>query len=72
MPNVYTRELEELIIVYPYCHIDDVVDSDIATRQTAAVDLKALAAEGVLKKIKTGGENLYVNFPLPALRAEWE
>lgn len=39
-------------------------------RQTAAVYLKALAAEGFLEEIKAGRENLYVNPPLLTLLAE--
>ena len=70
MPRIYSRELTELIFVYPYCRIGDVVRADIAKRQTAAVYLKALTAEGVLKETKAGRENLYINPPLLALLAE--
>ena len=72
MPKIYSRELAELIFVHPYCRISDVVAADIAKRQTAAVYLKALAAQGVLKQIKAGRENLYINPPLLALLAERE
>ncbi len=72
MPKIYSRELVELIFVHPYCRISDVVAASIAKRQTAAVYLKALAAEGVLEQIKAGRENLYVNPPLLALLAEHE
>ncbi len=69
-PKMYSRELVELIFVHPYCRISDVVAADIAKRQTAAVYLKALAAQGVLEQIKAGRENLYINPPLLALLAE--
>ena len=69
MPKIYSRELAELIFVNPYCRIGDVVKADIAKRQTAAVYLKALAAEGLLEEIKSGRENLYINPPLLALLA---
>ncbi|MCE2519054.1 MAG: Fic family protein [Alphaproteobacteria bacterium] len=72
MPKIYSRELVELIFVHPYCRISDVVAASIAKRQTAAVYLKALAAEGVLEQIKVGRENLYINPPLLALLAEHE
>ncbi len=72
MPKIYSRELAELIFVNPYCRIGDVVMADIAKRQTAAVYLKALAAEGLLEEIKAGRENLYINPPLLALLAERE
>ena len=72
IPKIYSRELTELIFVHPYCRIGDVVKADIAKRQTAAVYLKALAAEGLLEEIKAGRENLYINPPLLALLAERE
>ena len=56
--------------MHPYCRIGDAVAADIAKRQTAAVYLKALAAEGLLQKIKAGRENLYINPLLLALLAE--
>ncbi len=71
-PKIYSRELVELIFVHPYCRISDVVAADIAKRQTAAVYLNALAAEGILRQIKAGRENLYLNPPLLALLAERE
>ncbi len=70
MPKIYSRELAELIFVNPYSRISDVVEADIAKRQTAAVYLKALAAEGVLEEIKAGRENLYINPPLLELLSE--
>ena len=70
MPKIYSRELAELIFVNPYCRVSDVVKADIAKRQTAAVYLRALAAEGVLEEIKAGRENLYINPPLLALLTE--
>ena len=72
IPKIYSRELAELIFVHPYCRIGDVVNADIAKRQTAAVYLNALAAEGFLQKIKAGRENLYINPPFLALLAERE
>ncbi|MCY3879518.1 MAG: hypothetical protein OXF74_10125 [Rhodobacteraceae bacterium] len=44
-----------------YCRISDVVKAGIAKRQTAANYLNALAAEGILRKIRAGRENLYIN-----------
>ncbi len=70
LPKIYSRELAELIFVNPYCRIGNVVEADIAKRQTAARYLKALAAEGLLEEIKMGRENLYINPPLLALLSE--
>ncbi len=72
IPKIYSRELVELIFVHPYCRISDVVNTDIAKRQTAAVYLKALAAEGHLQETKAGRENLYINPSLLTLLAERE
>ncbi len=70
MPKIHSRELVELIFVNPCCRIGDVVEAGIARRQTAAVYLKALVAEGLLEEIKVGRENLYINLPLLALLSE--
>lgn len=70
LPKMYSRELAELIFVNPYCRIGDVVDAGIAKRQTAAVYLKALATEGILKELKAGRENLYINPALLTLLSE--
>jgi Fic family protein len=63
-PKVYSRELVELIFAQPYCRIANVVDADIAQRQTASVYLKALSAIGVLEEREAGRERLFIN---PAL-----
>jgi Fic family protein len=60
-PAVYSRELVELIFVQPYSRIANVVEADIAKRQTASVYLKELCDVGVLKEIKVGREKLFIN-----------
>jgi Fic family protein len=60
-PAVYSRELIELIFVQPYCRIGNLVDADIAQRQTASVYLKELCDVGVLKEVKVGREKLFIN-----------
>ncbi len=66
-PAVYSRELIELIFVQPYCRIGNLVDADIAKRQTASVYLKELCNAGVLKEVKAGREKLFINPRLMAL-----
>ncbi len=61
LPKIYSRELAEIIFVNPYCRIGDLVDSGIAKRQTASTYLKALVEIGVLREIKSGRENLFIN-----------
>ncbi len=70
LPKIHSRELVELIFANPCCRIRDLVEADIAKRQTAAVYLKALTAAGILEEIKAGRENLYRNPPLLAQLAE--
>ena len=60
-PQIYSRELAELVFVQPYCRIGDVVDANIAQRQTASVYLKRLCEIGALKEIKAGREKLFIN-----------
>ncbi|MBI4501086.1 MAG: Fic family protein [Gemmatimonadetes bacterium] len=59
--GAYSRELEELIFVQPYCRIKNVVEAGIAQRQTAAVYLKQLVGAGVLEEVKVGREKLFIN-----------
>ncbi len=70
LPKIYSRELVELTFVHPYCRISDVVGAGVAKRQTAAVYLKALAAEGFVEEAKAGRENLYINPRLMALLSD--
>lgn len=64
LPKIYSRELAEVIFVNPYCRIGDLVSAGIAKRQAASAYLKALVEDGLLREVKAGRENLYIN---PAL-----
>lgn len=61
MPKIYSRELAELIFVKPYCRIGDLVEANIAKRQTASVYLKELVGADILQEVRIGRENLYIN-----------
>ena len=61
LPKIYTWELVELLFKQPYCRIGNLVNADIAKRQTASVYLKQLCDIGVLKEIKSGRENIFVH-----------
>jgi len=61
LPKIYSWELVELLFRQPYCRINNLVDSNIAKRQTASVYLKQLCDLGVLKEVKSGRENLFVH-----------
>lgn len=62
-PQIYSRELVDMIFVQPYCRIGNLVEAGIAQRQTASVYLKALAAPevGVLQEYKAGREKLFLH-----------
>jgi Fic family protein len=60
-PKIYSRELVEVIFTQPYCRIQNVVESNIAKRQTASTYLKTLESVGVLKEIKVGREKLFIH-----------
>lgn len=60
-PKIYSHELMNVIFQQPYCRIQNLVEADIAQRQTASTYLKKLAAIGVLKEIVSGKEKLFVH-----------
>lgn len=61
IPKIYSRELAEVIFENPYCRIRDVVEANIAQRQTASTYLKAMVTADILEEVKAGRENLYIN-----------
>jgi Fic family protein len=60
-PKIYSRELVDLLFRQPYCRIQDVVEANIAQRQTASTYLKRLAAIGVLDERQRGREKVFVH-----------
>ena len=66
--RIYSKELIELLFVQPYCKVKQLVDADIAKRQTAAEYLKELEKIGILKSKKVGTTNLYLNIKLGPIR----
>ncbi|MEM9334313.1 MAG: Fic family protein [Pseudomonadota bacterium] len=61
LPKIYSWELVELLFRQPYCRISNIVENNIAKRQTASVYLKQLCEVGVLREIKSGRENIFVH-----------
>ena len=59
LPQVYSKELVELIFRQPYCRISFVVEAGIAKRQTASVYLQELERIGILAGQKKGREVVY-------------
>jgi Fic family protein len=61
LPKIYGYELLSVIFEQPYCRIKNLVEKDIAKRQTASEYLKQLAGIGVLQEVQAGKEKLFVH-----------
>lgn len=59
--KIYSRELVDMLFAQPYCRIQNLVEADIAKRQTASVYLKQLASVGMLSEVKVGREKLFIH-----------
>ena len=55
------HELVQTIFEQPYCRISNLVEKDIAKRQTASSYLKQLVEIGVLQEKTAGNEKLFLN-----------
>ena len=60
-PEVYSRELIDMLFVQPYCKISFLVEAGIASRNTASKYLHRLVELGLLEKVHFGNESLYLN-----------
>ncbi|TVQ16374.1 MAG: Fic family protein, partial [Bacteroidetes bacterium] len=60
-PEVYSRDLIDMLFVQPYCKISFLVDAGIASRNTASKYLNRLVELDLLKKEQLGSESLYLN-----------
>lgn len=60
-PKIYSRELVEMLFMQPYCRIGNLIEAQIAQRQSASVYLKTLAEIGILEERKFGREKLFIN-----------
>jgi len=61
LPLIYRYELMQVIFEQPYCRIQDLVERNIAKRQTASTYLKQLSDIGVLYEKRAGKEKLFVH-----------
>ena len=61
LPKIYSHELIQIIFEQPYCRIQNLVNANVAKRQTASVYLKHLAEIGVLNELQVGKEKLFVH-----------
>lgn len=60
-PKIYSKDLIETIFKNPYCKIRFLEDEGLAKRQTAALYLQALEEIGLLRCIKIGREQYFIN-----------
>lgn len=60
-PEIYSKDLLEVLFQQPYCKVQFLEDAGIVKRITAGKYLNKLTEMGILKKEKIGKENLYVN-----------
>ncbi|MBV1877778.1 MAG: Fic family protein [Pseudomonadales bacterium] len=61
LPRIYSYELLTIIFEQPYCRIKNLVEYQIAKRQTASEYLKQLCQIGVLKEVQIGKEKLFIH-----------
>ena len=60
-PKVYSRELVDMTFEQPYCRISNLVQANIAKRQSASKYLKELVSIGILTETKLGNEKIFIN-----------
>ena len=65
--KIYSHELMSVIFEQPYCRINNLVDRDIAKRQTASNYLHQLCDLGVLEILEVGRDKLFVHPKLTQL-----
>lgn len=61
LPSIYSHELIDVIFQQPYCRIQNLVDANIAQRQTASTYLRKLIGIGVLKEVTRGKDKLFMH-----------
>lgn len=63
-PEIYSKELVELLYEQPYCKISFLVNKGLGHRQTASKYLEKLRTIGILDCKKKGREKYYINIRL--------
>lgn len=59
--SIYSKELVELLFTQPYVRISNLIEMDIAKRDTASKYLKKLGEIGFLTELKRGRDKLFIN-----------
>ena len=60
-PDIYSKELLEIIFSQPYCKRKYLEDAGIVKKKTAGLYLTRLEQAGLMKSIKIGKEKMYIN-----------
>lgn len=60
-PQIYKKELVELLFIQPYVRITNLTEHNLGERQTASKHLKILCSIGVLEEVTAGREKLFIN-----------
>lgn len=60
-PTIYSKELVELLFIQPYVRISNLMEMNLAKRDTASKYLKTLCEIGFLEEIKRGRDKLFIN-----------
>jgi Fic family protein len=64
LPNIYSKDLIEILFMHPYTKIDFLVTTLGITRKTASSHLKQLEEIGLLNSIKIGRSKFFINIQL--------
>ena len=63
-PEVYSKELVEILFEHPYCKVSFIVDKGLYERRTAMKYLRVLEQKGFLTRKKRGKQVLFINTAL--------
>lgn len=61
VPAIYSKELVELLFIQPYVRISNLMEMELAKRDTASKYLKILCQIGFVEEIKRGRDKLFIN-----------
>lgn len=67
LPQIYQRELVDLLFEQPYTRIQNLENAGIAKRQTASKYLKELCDIGILEEVPIGRDKLFIHVKLMEL-----
>ena len=70
LPKIYIRELMDVIFEQPYRRISNLVEKNIAQRQSASRYSNELTAIGFLREVQAGKEKLFIHPKLMQLLAD--